>query len=95
MKRFLSLLMAVVVVMAVLCPIFFMIAESGHECTGEDCAICCVINNCENALKLFGFISIAFISAAFLRFVFSNICEIRRKQKSSESLISLKVKLLY
>ncbi len=92
-RRIFSALMAIIIIVSVLCPICFLIAEAGHECPGEDCPVCCAINICENVLKLFGFVSCSLISAAVIRLIAVLISEKYREYFHCDSLISMKVKM--
>ena len=52
--RFMTGLLAVVLAFVMLSSVAYIAAESDHECTGVDCAICHQINVCENLLKSIG-----------------------------------------
>ena len=52
--RFMTGLLAVVLAFVMLSSIAYIAAESDHDCTGVDCAICHQINVCENLLKSIG-----------------------------------------
>lgn len=92
-RRIISATMVAVIIVAVLCPIFFMIAESDHDCSGEDCPVCCFISSCSGPLKLFGFVLSAAISASLIRLYAMITAGTSRDYPHSDSLISLKVKL--
>ena len=64
--RFLTGLLAVVLAFVMLSSVAYIAADSDHECTGVDCAICHQIGVCENLLKSLGLAgAAAAISAAF------------------------------
>lgn len=94
LKRIFSIALALITVIAVLCPICFMIIEADHDCTGENCFVCSAINFCGNALKQFGFVLCAVITAAIAAATAIAASENCRESVCSDSLISLKVKLL-
>ena len=52
--RFMTGLLAVVLAFVMLSSVAYIAAESDHDCTGVDCAICHQINVCENLLKSIG-----------------------------------------
>ena len=52
--RFMTGLLAVVLAFVMLSSLAYIAAESDHDCTGGDCAICHQINVCENLLKSIG-----------------------------------------
>jgi hypothetical protein len=43
---------------------FYLAAEAGHDCAGEDCPICACIQRCESALRGFGGGTAALLSVA-------------------------------
>ena len=49
--RFMTGLLAVVLAFVMLSSVAYIAAESDHECTGVDCAICHQINVCETCSK--------------------------------------------
>lgn len=48
MKRTLAILLALVL----LCAFFFVAAEAEHDCAGENCAVCALLNTCLRVLRL-------------------------------------------
>lgn len=49
-KNFAVCIAAIVLLSALLFSAFFIAAETGHDCSGEDCPICVVLEQCENTL---------------------------------------------
>ncbi len=47
-------IMAIMMLLVVLFSAFYLAAESGHDCSGEDCPICEIIQSCENTLQHMG-----------------------------------------
>jgi len=60
--RFMTGLLAVVLAFVMLSSVAYIAAESDHECTSVDCAICHQINVCENLLKSIGLAGSAYRS---------------------------------
>ena len=88
--RFMTGLLAVVLAFVMLSSVAYIAAESDHECTGVDCAICHQINVCENLLKSIGLAgSAAATVAAILCRIIPSCIEVAR----TFTLVSLKVKL--
>ena len=50
-KRLLAGVLALAVLLALLLCSFCMAAESDHDCTGEDCAVCALLRQCDNLLR--------------------------------------------
>lgn len=53
-KRIAALVLAVLVLCALLVSECFLAAESDHDCTGDNCAVCCVLNACQSVLRTLG-----------------------------------------
>ena len=68
--RFMTGLLAVVLAFVMLSSVAYIAAESDHECTGVDCAICHQINVCENLLKSIG---LAGSAAAIFAILFNEV----------------------
>lgn len=52
--RFLSGVMALVIVAFLLLSIIFIVHEADHDCSGGDCPVCALIMQCENNLRTVG-----------------------------------------
>lgn len=50
-RRVLVLVLAVLVLLAVLFPAFFIACEADHDCTGDCCGVCLSIRQCEALLQ--------------------------------------------
>ena len=91
--RFMTGLLAVVLAFVMLSSVAYIAAESDHDCTGVDCAICHQINVCENLLKSIGLAgSAAAITAAFTYTMCKAILPCT-EMIGTLTLVSLKVKL--
>lgn len=92
-KRICSIVSAAALCLFVLLSSVYVISEVNHDCTGEDCPVCCQISMCKHTLKT---ISTAATASAFavlfidlLKICLSAGFENRRPK----SLVTLKVKL--
>ena len=91
--RFMTGLLAVVLAFVMLSSVAYIAAESDHECTGVDCAICHQINVCENLLKSIGLAGSAAAAAAPARYILCRILSSCTEAARAFTLVSLKVKL--
>ena len=92
-KRFIAGILAAVICFAMLFSVCYIVAETHHDCTGENCMICYQINACVSSLK----ITVLALTAVVL--ALSAIYFIVMESKDDDffsfdtTLVSLKVKL--
>ena len=70
-KRLLAGMLGMVFLVAVLLSTFYLVAEAGHDCTGEDCPICACMQQCENTLHTMaygGVLAVVAVLPMFLLF---------------------------
>lgn len=65
-NRVLTVLLAAAVLFVMLSSAFFIAIEADHNCTGEDCPVCCQIEVCIHTLKSVGHTVVLLILAAFI-----------------------------
>ncbi|MCR4946734.1 MAG: hypothetical protein K5929_07330 [Lachnospiraceae bacterium] len=53
-KRITAGIIGILMFFIMLLSAFFIAAEVGHDCTGEDCPVCACIRQCENTLRNMG-----------------------------------------
>ena len=53
-RRISAGIMAVMILVIVLASFTFLMHEADHHCTGEDCVICCILEQCRNTVKKIG-----------------------------------------
>ena len=53
-QRIMSGIMSLMMLVIVLFSAFFIAAEAGHDCTGDDCPVCACIQQCERTLRGIG-----------------------------------------
>lgn len=91
--RFAVLLLTIAVCFAMLFLAFFIVAEAGHDCTGEHCPICYQISVCINTLKKLSFTVVAVAIAAAVTYTAVLLICHAAGRDDSKTPISLKVKL--
>lgn len=92
-NRYLALAIAIATLFIVLTSAYFIAAEAGHNCIGDGCQICCLVNACRAVLKGLALVIVAAVLAAVVCFALFYLLAACRKQARSCTLISLKVKL--
>lgn len=92
-KRIFGTLLCIAVLFAVSFSALFIVAESGHDCTGEHCAICHQIELCKNFLHSLALAASVAGLVAVDRFMRSH-CRTKRNGKiTSPTPVALRVKL--
>ena len=91
--RFMTGLLAVVLAFVMLSSVAYIAAESDHDCTGVDCAICHQINVCENLLKSIGLAGSAAATVTAILYILCRIIPSCTEVARTFTLVSLKVKL--
>ena len=90
-KRILTAVTMFMIVFVVIYASFYIAYETEHECTGDDCPICCQIEIYESALK--NIASAVVAAAAAVVFGYGS-CVVRCAEIiSARTLVSLHVKL--
>ena len=92
-KKITAAIIAMMVVFIVFLSAFCLGHEAGHDCSGEDCPICDIMRQCENALRglsegiadpavvMLPAVLALFVAVLFVSFI------------SSETLVSRKIRL--
>lgn len=66
-KRALTLVLAIVLIGCMLCAVSAIAFEGDHDCCGDDCPVCALINLCENVIKALGVVfAVVLLSGAIL-----------------------------
>ncbi|MBQ0111334.1 MAG: hypothetical protein KBS41_05375 [Oscillospiraceae bacterium] len=60
------LILTAVLIGCLLCAAGAVVFENGHNCCGEDCPICALINLCEGVIKTAGLIALLRLFACFI-----------------------------
>ena len=61
-SRFTTILMAVLLCLSVFGSVFCLAEHTNHECTGENCAVCAILEQCTQRLR-----SVAAAAAVLIR----------------------------
>jgi hypothetical protein len=91
-KRTISFVLAICIMMVLLFSMFYVAAESNHDCADRSCPVCYQISVCKDTLRTLS-ISVAvagILSATFMELICMPICP---KQNLLITLVTLKVKL--
>ena len=92
-KKVVSALLALLLMLSLFFSVFFIAVEADHDCTGEDCPICCQIQNCENLLKNMATVPAAVYLATGILFALYLCASYVNAPIYHITLVSLKVKL--
>lgn len=92
-KRFAACLIGMLMIIVMLFSAFYISAETGHDCIGEDCPICACVQQCENILHKIGGGLYFMVSAIvpvicvfICAFLFATACQ-------KQTLISIKIRM--
>ena len=92
-KRIFRTLLCIAVLFAVAFSAIYIVAESGHDCTGEHCAICHQIELCKNLLRSLT-IAAGVAGACVVGKTLCGYCRTRRNDiTAAPTLVALRVKL--
>lgn len=91
--RVAAFLLAVAVLFVMLSSALFIAAEAGHECPGENCSVCCLINACREALKNLSLAVCVAVFAASLIYALRRRTFARAGHKAFHTPVTLKVRL--
>jgi len=92
-KRIFRTLLCMAVLFAVAFSAFYIVAESGHDCTGEHCAICHQIELCKNLLRSLT-IAAGVAGACVVGKTLCGYCHTRHNDRIAvPTLVALRVKL--
>lgn len=92
-KRVTAGIMSILMLAGVLLSIFFMAAETEHECTGEDCHICEALELCCNTVKRLGEGTVAPITFTVLMTFAAILLFSAETEYVRKTLVSQKVRL--
>ncbi len=93
-RRITVIIITALIALAMLSSAAFIAVEADHDCTGENCAVCCAISFCVNTFKS---IAASFIAAALFALVFTGFrmsTNLRGVSGSFDTPVNLKTKLL-
>jgi len=91
-KRFVSGILAILLLSVMLFSTFYIAHEADHDCTGEGCPICACIQQCQNTLHQIGD-GMAMPSAVVLPTIFTLLICLRTITVLQDTPVSRKVRL--
>ncbi|MBR6049630.1 MAG: hypothetical protein IKP68_00320 [Clostridia bacterium] len=94
MRRFVAVIIAVLVIVAVMTSLFVVAHEADHDCVGEDCHVCAVIAACQTILKTLRDALVVAATALVCIAIAAPLVYLFRIRSSHTTPISLKDKLL-
>ena len=92
-KRAFAALLALALLFVLLSSACYIALESGHDCIGDDCPVCCRIGFCKLVLKTVGRAAVTGVAVASAGAVVCALTHFIVKTGNRPSLITLKVKL--
>ncbi len=90
----LAMIMVTIITIILLFSTVFLVRAAGHDCTGENCAVCCQMHVCENSLKILTHVVAAVTGAVAFMYILLSCLPLFGADIPIQSLITLKVKLL-
>ena len=93
-SRFISILMSVLLCLSVFGSVFCLAEHSHHECTGTDCAVCAIIEQCMQRLRTVAAAAVALFRQLLLCMAVAVISAPAVSKVAAATPIQLKVKLL-
>ena len=94
-KRAVAVIISILFVSVMLFSHIFIIAEADHDCVGESCHICRVIEVAENTVKSTSTAATSTVALFAALFLLINLINFSCKFNFLSTLITLKVKLSY
>ena len=92
-KRITAWIALIAVVCVMLFSVIYISKHADHECTGTECPICAVMEQCGNNIKNIGTIIVAIVATFFLCVSSQKSVQYAITKYSDDSLISRKVRL--
>jgi hypothetical protein len=93
-KSVLAMIMITIITIILLFSTVFLVRAADHDCTGENCAVCCQMHVCENSLKILTHVVAAVTGAVAFMYILLSCLPLFGADIPIQSLITLKVKLL-
>ncbi len=86
-------IMSVIMLVLMLLSLFFIAAEAGHECHGEDCHICEVIEQCRKTVRRVGETMVRFFAETLPLMILAYVLPTFERRYFGNSLVSQKVRM--
>ena len=93
-KRLSALLLCIGMILALFVSSAYIAYEAGHDCCGEDCSVCQMIELNSDVLRLIGLAVLAWLTlSAFMRAGYAGRMQLRPILPVSGTLVSWKIRL--
>ena len=92
-KRWLNGLLAAGILMIILSCCCFAALETTHDCPGEHCSICCLLQGCRELRDVFGFAVAFTVALSGITFTFFHVVGVFLNGFCRNTPITLRVKL--
>ncbi|MBR0302636.1 MAG: hypothetical protein IJQ80_02190 [Clostridia bacterium] len=93
-RKICALFLALVIVFAVASSLFIIIHEADHDCCGEDCPVCAVIEACVDTIIVISALAAAFALGSSSRCRVVSGMVLPKLFGSRNTPVTLKIKLL-
>ncbi len=91
--RALGCIMSIIMLVLMLLSLFFIAAEAGHDCHGEDCHICEVIEQCRKTVRRVGETTVRFFAVTLPLMILAYVLPAFERRYFGKSLVSQKVRM--
>lgn len=92
-SKVIAVIVGVMLAGIVLFSVCFLLAEAGHDCEGEECAVCVCMHMCENMLQRFSLGASFHVVIYLVLFSFSVALLLAGTDSVDETLVSKKIRL--
>lgn len=93
-SRATALIMGLIIGFVVLSSAIFIIKNSDHDCSGDNCSVCAAIRQCEQNLEKLGTAGAEAAAIIAVVFAFTEVFCAIKSWTNASTLIKLKVELL-
>ncbi len=91
--RALGGIMSAIMLVLMLLSLFFIAAEAGHDCHGEDCHICEGIEQCRKTVRRVGETTVRFFAVTLPLMILAYVMPTFERKFFGKSLVSQKVRM--
>ena len=93
-KNVFSLILSIILFVSLSLSACYIIIEAHHDCTGEDCEICVLLEACAETINNLGsLLIISFTGFLIVSLIKNSFCEFYGVSFLPRSLVSLKVRI--
>lgn len=92
-RRITAMIAIAAVVFVMLISVAYISEYEAHECTGADCPVCAMLEQCSNNLRTGGTLTIIFVAMSVKSFIFLKSIQYSSSVCLADSLITRKVRM--